>query len=80
MDFELANFGSHSLCPESSSVNIMNLATEFTTIPEISNFSWVLFLLARPVYCNSNIYGDPIIQLVTKSSAQVFLVLCSTVQ
>lgn len=35
--------------PESYYVNIINLAKEFITIPELSNFSYVITFLAHPV-------------------------------
>ena len=34
---------------ESSSLNTVNLEKKFTTVPEISNFSWEVTFLARPV-------------------------------
>ena len=38
------------MCPESSSVNTVNLVIKFTTIPEISNFSYGIIFYWRALY------------------------------
>ena len=36
--------------PESSSINVINLTTKINTIPQISNFSYGIFLAAVYLY------------------------------